>query len=125
MEFEKQLQFYLKHLENDYFICVEQYNNFIKRMKRELQRTYYRGKVKKMTMFDYIKYDESAVMRQDYIKKAAINLENEIRQLGNGRYKSLALTALEECYAWTGKAIRDEQIERNGGFQLTEDRNNS
>lgn len=28
--------------------------------------------------------------------------------------KSLAITKLEECYMWIGKAIRDEQIARGG-----------
>jgi len=28
----------------------------------------------------------------------------------SGRYKALALTALEEAYCWIGKAIRDDQI---------------
>ena len=47
-----------------------------------------------------------------------------INLLPEGRAKSLALTKLEECYMWIGKAIRDAQMKRNGGAELQEERKN-
>ena len=46
-------------------------------------------------------------------------------QLKSPRTVALALTKLEECYMWIGKAIRDDQIERNGSAELQEERTNS
>jgi hypothetical protein len=31
-------------------------------------------------------------------------------------------TKLEEAYMWIGKAVRDDQIERNGSAELLEER---
>ena len=42
--------------------------------------------------------------------------------LKDSRPKSLLLTALEEAYMWSGKAIRDEQIERDGELKHQEAR---
>jgi len=36
------------------------------------------------------------------------------------RAKALAITKLEEVYMWIGKAIRDDQIKRNGSAELQE-----
>lgn len=47
------------------------------------------------------------------------------KSMGAHRAKALALTKLEEVYMWIGKAIRDDQIERNGSAELQEERNNS
>jgi len=75
------------------------------------------------TRFDYIRYDEAAMTTQDAIKHYAKLLESCIElSLPEGRAKSLALTKLEECYMWTGKAIRDAQIKRNGSAELQESR---
>jgi len=38
------------------------------------------------------------------------------------RAKALAITKLEEVYMWIGKAIRDDQIKRNGSAELQEER---
>ena len=75
--------------------------------------------------FDYVKYDEKAQGLQECVKNHMITIELFLNNLPDGRYKSLALTALEEAYAWTGKAIRDDQIKRNGSAPLQEQRNNS
>lgn len=81
-----------------------------------------------MSRFDYVKYDDLAQVRQAAFKDQVEYLENLI--CGNfhnpacGRAKALALTALEECYMWIGKAIRDDQIARNGSAELQEERKN-
>lgn len=64
--------------------------------------------------FSYVKYDEVAVEKQEAFKKLFEELETLAEvSFKDSRPKSLFLTALEEAYMWTGKAIRDEQIERN------------
>lgn len=64
--------------------------------------------------FDYVKYDEQSVEKQNKIKKLFQDIETSVDEcLDNGRAKSLVMTHLEEAYMWTGKAIRDEQIERD------------
>lgn len=75
--------------------------------------------------FDYVKYDEKAVSQQQDFKNFCQGLEGHINELKSPRAKSLALTKLEECYMWIGKAIRDDQIERNGSAPLQEERTNS
>ncbi len=84
-----------------------------------------------MSRFDYVKYDTTASLVQDHFKTLVQDLESDINGLGFNamtkatheqsethksllRSKATALTKLEECYAWVGKAIRDEQILRNG-----------
>ena len=80
-----------------------------------------------MSRFDYVMYDKLAMKRQTAFKEHSEFMETLI--LGNfqgqpkcGRSMSLALTALEECYMWIGKAIRDDQIARNGSAELQEGR---
>lgn len=64
-----------------------------------------------MSRFDYVKYDEDSATKQGNLKQLYETLENHISAiLADGRAKSLCLTALEESYMWTGKAIRDEQL---------------
>ena len=76
-----------------------------------------------MGRFDYVKYDGIATETQNSVKELSIKLEEYIdRALVAGRAKSLALTKLEEVYMWVGKAIRDEQIARNGSVELQEGR---
>lgn len=76
--------------------------------------------------FSYVKYDEKAQLAQEKLKDAfeTIELLGNIL-LKNGRPKSRFLTHLEEAYMWTGKAIRDEQIERNAGTLHEPARTNS
>lgn len=78
-----------------------------------------------MGRFDYVKYDDKAQVDQAEFKKLMEGLEANIEsRLGIGRAKALALTALEESYMWIGKAIRDDQIIRNGSAELQEERGN-
>lgn len=69
-----------------------------------------------MSRFDFIKYDEKAAGLSDKYKKLFQELEHTLSlDLGPGqRSFATALTKLEECYMWVGKAIRDQQISRNG-----------
>lgn len=79
-----------------------------------------------MNRLDYIKYDEKSVDLQKEAKSIAEKLEYFIfYNFKNTRASSLALTKLEECYMWIGKAIRDNQIERNKITELQEKRSNS
>lgn len=78
-----------------------------------------------MSRFDYIKYDKESVTTQLVIKEICEALEAKIEALDSPRAKSIALTKLEECYAWVGKAIRDDQIHRNGYGETKEERTNA
>lgn len=76
-----------------------------------------------MSRFDYVKYDERAMTVQDAFKGQCTLMEGIIeKELKPGRAQSLALTKLEEFYMWIGKAIRDDQIARNGSAPLQEER---
>lgn len=78
-----------------------------------------------MNRYDYVKYDEQAAKEQAEAKELFAHLTNFVeRRLRPGRAKSLVLTKLEEAYMWIGKQIRDDQIERNGGPPLQEERTN-
>lgn len=77
--------------------------------------------------FDYVQYDTVAIEKQNKIKEKVQELEalaNDFTAPTAGRAKSLVLTKLEEVYMWFGKAIRDEQIARNGSAPLQEERKN-
>lgn len=73
-----------------------------------------------MSRFDYVKYDDLANEQQSNFKRICTMLEFEIDKLKSSRDKALAHTKLEECYMWLGKAIRDDQISRNGMAELQE-----
>lgn len=73
--------------------------------------------------FDYIKYDTKATEDSAEFKAEFEDMENLVNfKLKPGRASSLVKTKLEEAYMWVGKAIRDEQIVRNGEGQLNESR---
>lgn len=88
--------------------------------------------------FDYVKYDDAAVLLQDHFKKIVTALEADVNTIGVdsinrappgskavgslARSKAMALTCLEELYMWVGKAVRDEQLVRNGSAPLLEER---
>jgi hypothetical protein len=73
----------------------------------------------KSSRFDYVKYDADAVRVQEACKDICSNLEGVVeRELKSPRAKALALTKLEEVYMWIGKAVRDDQIARNGSAPL-------
>lgn len=76
--------------------------------------------------FDYVKYDDKATADQTDFKTTVVMLECEIEdRLSSPRAKALALTKLEEVYMWIGKAIRDDQVARNGSAPLQEQRTDS
>jgi hypothetical protein len=75
-----------------------------------------------MGRFDNVRYDEVSQNEQAFMKDQVEFMERRIATLKAPRYKALALTALEECYMWIGKAIRDDQIERSKNIELQEDR---
>jgi hypothetical protein len=65
--------------------------------------------------FSYVRYDSIRAAKQQKFKELFEAVEGYSETLPDGRAKSLLLTALEEAYMWTGKAIRDEQIAVDGG----------
>lgn len=76
-----------------------------------------------MKRFDYVKYDDIAIIQQDGFKSMVSEIEIHIdSSLKSPRAKALAITKLEECYMWIGKAIRDDQIVRNGSAEIQEER---
>ncbi len=82
-----------------------------------------------MSRFDYVKYDDDAVFIQKTIKAKVEELETllcvrDTDADSTKRSKSLAIQALEVFYMWTGKAIRDDQIKRNGEAELQKERTN-
>lgn len=79
-----------------------------------------------MGRFDYVKYDQKSVDAQECFKGSVVSMESVINNLiESPRAKALALTKLEECYMWIGKAIRDDQIDRNKMTESQEERSNS
>lgn len=79
-----------------------------------------------MGSFDYVKYDDVGTELQLGFKEAFVELETAVnKNLKPGRASSLVKTKLEEAYMWVGKAIRDEQVLRNGSAELQETRTNS
>lgn len=67
-----------------------------------------------MSRFDYVKYDEYDVKHQECFKVRFEDLDVLVAEMANSRAKALVVTKLEEAYMWIGKAIRDDQIARNG-----------
>lgn len=79
-----------------------------------------------MSRFDYVKYDAQAEEDQRICKCLVTAVESFIdSKLLSPRAKALALTKLEETYMWIGKAIRDDQITRNGSAELEEQRSDT
>lgn len=73
--------------------------------------------------FDYVKYDVIATAQQASCKELMLPIAKYIEAaLESSRAKALALTKLEEAYMWIGKAIRDDQIDRNGSAPRQEER---
>jgi hypothetical protein len=68
-----------------------------------------------MNRFDYVEYDAESVKQQTMLKEGFIELERLVDVLPKGRAQALVYTKLEEAYMWVGKAIRDDQLVRNGG----------
>lgn len=87
-----------------------------------------------MSRFDYVKYDEGAMQDQARAKELVGQVETLVESIGYAqglvgkecaRAKALVLTKLEEAYMWIGKAIRDDQIARNGSAPKQEERTNA
>lgn len=73
--------------------------------------------------FDYVKYDDYATRIQGDFKNAFIGIEGLVASaLGSERWREACLMKLEEAYMCVGKAIRDDQIARNGSAPLQEER---
>lgn len=70
-----------------------------------------------MNRFDHIQYSEKSKQLSNQFKTISEQYEALINELPNSREKSLALTKLEECFMWVGKALRNIQIEetKSGG----------
>jgi hypothetical protein len=64
--------------------------------------------------FGYARYDGIRAQKQQQAKALVEAVEAFVDAMGTGSPHALALTALEECYMWIGKAIRDEQIAFDG-----------
>jgi len=75
--------------------------------------------------FDYIRYDEDHTNMQAEFKTLVQKLAENIEAMPVGRYRSLAITSLEETYMWIGKAIRDRQIEFGGNADDVPERGES
>ncbi len=83
-----------------------------------------------MGRFAYVRYDSVAVERQTQLKAQFEIIEKLIDSIADGdgcttRAKDLAFQYLENCYAWCGKAIRDEQVGLRGDATPQEARTNS
>ncbi|HYX39946.1 MAG TPA: hypothetical protein VE954_43170 [Oligoflexus sp.] len=66
-----------------------------------------------MSRFDFIAWDGLSEHASRQIKSYAKMLEACIdHHLEPSRERSLAMTALEECFMWVGKGIRHDQLER-------------
>lgn len=74
--------------------------------------------------FSYVRYDERATIQQEAFKEAFEKIEVMAADLKEGRAKSLLMIYLEVAYMWTGKAIRDEQIDRNSQPEHVPERSN-
>ena len=73
--------------------------------------------------FSYVRYDAARAQKQAMFKAKFEDLEcMAMKLLPDGRARSLFLTALEEAYMWTGKAIRDEQIAVDGAVSEAAER---
>lgn len=68
-----------------------------------------------MPRFDFVPYDDDAAALQGAFKAKFTEVEMAIeKNLAPGRSKALVLTKLEEAYMWIGKALRDDQLARDG-----------
>ena len=56
-------------------------------------------------MFESVKMNETQKRNVDVVKNKAEELLNIITKTCDGRYKTLAITSLEECVMWATKGI--------------------
>jgi hypothetical protein len=72
------------------------------------------GDFRMSTRLNYVEWDEISETNQQTLKTYFMSLEREIEDLLlNSREKSLAITKLEECWMWVGKAIKIDQEQRH------------
>lgn len=62
--------------------------------------------------FEYVKYDAYADTVAREIKNRVYGVELLIQSMHPSRETALALTKLEECFMWVGKAIKVDQEKR-------------
>ncbi len=74
--------------------------------------------------FDYVAYDAEAQTAQLLFKTAFIGLAGLADGLKSARWKEQFRLNCEYAYMCVGKAIRDDQIARNGSAPLQESRGN-
>lgn len=72
--------------------------------------------------FDYVRYDQESQDKQRVFKDHVEELDRMISTLECPRSTEYAIKALEECYMWVGKALRNEQLKRNVDTELQEER---
>lgn len=80
-----------------------------------------------MSRFDYVAYDGPSRELQSWARHKVTELEKlieSISALSSARSRALALTKLEECYMWIGKAIREDQLSRNGVLNYSQEKPN-
>jgi len=63
-----------------------------------------------MNRFEGIRYDSHHTELANRAAMLAQEVERFISDLKPGRSSAKAITHLEECHVWMGKAIRDDQI---------------
>lgn len=81
--------------------------------------------MEKSRRFDYVVYGDEQKEAQEQFKNLFEAIEGYASfRLAEGRYKSLLMTSLEEAYAWTGKALRDEAIKKDPSISHSEVRTN-
>lgn len=67
-----------------------------------------------MNQFDEYSFDEKSKEMVSAIQEHFEVLFDKIMALPEGRGRALAVTKLEESWGWVRKAIRDNQVWRNG-----------
>jgi hypothetical protein len=70
--------------------------------------------------FDYVKYDEEANEAQAVLKSHFKGVENAVDTYIDPGLRSRIYDKLEEAYMWCGKAIRDDQLNRNELVSINE-----
>jgi len=63
-----------------------------------------------MNRFESLRFDSHHEGLANRASMLAQEVERFISELKPGRSSAMAVTKLEECHVWMGKAIRDDQI---------------
>ena len=75
--------------------------------------------------FSYTKYDKLSTTKSETFKMLHETIVSTLKaSLPPSREQSLAITKLEESFMWTGKAIRNEQIDRTKEHKHVPERTN-